>query len=135
MSVDSYEELKAHFGHHIVCVCYGSVDDPANVALECEDCGEVLLDFDRPPDREQQAEKMYLWLQQFDFIQPDRIEVEWDNHIRLTWDNGKDAPADKVEERFAADCLTVAAVGRKAGAVDLWCFFADYAVWEEVSQE
>lgn len=42
MSVSNYEELAAHVGHAIECVTYGD----ANAAVECEDCGEVLLDFD-----------------------------------------------------------------------------------------
>lgn len=49
MSVASYDELRAHIGHTIECVCYGRPgDDPHNVALECETCGEVLLSFDHP---------------------------------------------------------------------------------------
>lgn len=51
-----YNDLKSHIGHKIVCVGYKyqihfSPDDkenPVNVALECEDCGVVLVDFDRP---------------------------------------------------------------------------------------
>jgi len=43
-----FEELKYHIGHSIVCVPYGDIDDPHNVAIECEDCGEVLLDFNNP---------------------------------------------------------------------------------------
>ena len=48
MSVYDYDQLRAHIGHRIVCVCYG-VDGspPENVSLECETCNEVLLDFDR----------------------------------------------------------------------------------------
>lgn len=41
----AYDELRSHIGHNIVCVGYG--DDVANVALECETCGMVLLDFDK----------------------------------------------------------------------------------------
>ena len=45
MSANSFKELKRHIGHKIVCVTYGK---PAqNVAVECETCNEVLLDFDR----------------------------------------------------------------------------------------
>lgn len=47
MSAFNYEELKRHVGHKIVCVAYGDPEEPANVAIECEDCGEVLLDYDR----------------------------------------------------------------------------------------
>ncbi len=43
MSVLNYEELKAHRGHKIVVVTYGE----QNAAIECEDCNEVLLDFDK----------------------------------------------------------------------------------------
>ena len=43
MSVNSYKELKEHIGHKIVCVRYGDV----NVAVECEDCNEVLISFDK----------------------------------------------------------------------------------------
>jgi hypothetical protein len=65
MGANSYEELLKHVGHKIVCVCYGlptkpdrrsylrntiikKEDQPANVAVECETCHVVLIDFDRP---------------------------------------------------------------------------------------
>jgi hypothetical protein len=44
MSVNNFEGLKEHIGHKIVCVSYGSPIE--NVSIECEDCNEVLLDFD-----------------------------------------------------------------------------------------
>lgn len=47
MSAQNYTELVAHAGHDIVCVTYGDV----NVAVECETCGEVLLDYDRELER------------------------------------------------------------------------------------
>lgn len=40
----NYEELKKHIGHSIAIVSYGDND---NIALECEDCNEVLMDFDK----------------------------------------------------------------------------------------
>ena len=43
MSVTNYEELKAHEGHKVAVVTYRG----ENVAIECEDCNEVLLDFDK----------------------------------------------------------------------------------------
>ena len=47
MSVNSYHELRKHIGHEIKCVCYGiKGDDPANIALECWTCDEVLVDYD-----------------------------------------------------------------------------------------
>ncbi len=46
MDVNSYlwDKLLSHRGHHVCIVTYGDIDDPANVCLECEDCGEVLID-------------------------------------------------------------------------------------------
>jgi hypothetical protein len=35
--------LLVHAGHKIVCVKHGDV----KVAVECETCGEVLMDFDK----------------------------------------------------------------------------------------
>ena len=46
MSCTNYEDLKAHLGHKIVCVSYGF--DMVNIAIECEDCNEVILDYDKP---------------------------------------------------------------------------------------
>lgn len=36
--------LKKHIGHHVQIVYYGDEDDPSDICLECEDCGEVVLD-------------------------------------------------------------------------------------------
>ncbi len=44
MGVASYTDLASHVGHEIQCVLYGT---NWNVALECLDCGEVLVDFDK----------------------------------------------------------------------------------------
>lgn len=38
-----------HVGHNVVVVAYGQ-DEPINVAVECEDCNVVLLDFDKPEE-------------------------------------------------------------------------------------
>lgn len=43
MSISNYLDLLSHVGHEIECVTYGG---GANVALECIDCNEVLIDFD-----------------------------------------------------------------------------------------
>lgn len=37
-------DKKEHRGHKVDIVSYGDWDNPANVCLECEDCGEVVLD-------------------------------------------------------------------------------------------
>ena len=39
-----WDILKNHRGHKVAIVSYGDFDNPADVCLECEDCGEVLLD-------------------------------------------------------------------------------------------
>jgi len=48
MAAHDFEDLKKHIGHRIECVYYGDPEHPANVAIECTDCNEVLLDFDGP---------------------------------------------------------------------------------------
>lgn len=53
MSNYMFHKLKSHIGHHIVCVCYGDPETPADICLECEDCGEVLIsaeDYDLTED-------------------------------------------------------------------------------------
>jgi hypothetical protein len=48
MGAYSYEDLRKHIGHKIACVCYGEDGkDPENIAVECEDCEEVLIDYDK----------------------------------------------------------------------------------------
>ena len=47
----SPEKLKDHVGHKVVCVSYGD-EEIVNISIECEDCGEVLFDLDRPADTE-----------------------------------------------------------------------------------
>lgn len=39
-----WNKLKKHRGHKVDIVSYGDWDNPANVCLECEDCGDVVLD-------------------------------------------------------------------------------------------
>ena len=48
-----FDKLKSHIGHAVVVVGYGPTNEESvNVAVECEDCGEVIIDFEHP-DREQ----------------------------------------------------------------------------------
>ena len=49
MSASNYENLVRHYGHKIECVMYGNSD---NVAIECQTCSEILLDFDKKPSIE-----------------------------------------------------------------------------------
>ena len=39
-----WDRLLAHRDHQVYIVSYGDPDDPVDVCLECEDCGEVILD-------------------------------------------------------------------------------------------
>lgn len=39
-----WEKLKKHVGHRVGIVTYGDENGPVDVCLECEDCGEVILD-------------------------------------------------------------------------------------------
>jgi hypothetical protein len=41
--VNSYDELMVHFGHKLEVANYADL----NVSVECYDCSEVLLDFDK----------------------------------------------------------------------------------------
>jgi hypothetical protein len=43
MSAQNYGDLAVHFGHDLTVALYGEGD---NIAIECEECSEVLLDFD-----------------------------------------------------------------------------------------
>ena len=39
-----FERLRPHIGHKIACVGYGGlVDNLADICIECEDCGCVLI--------------------------------------------------------------------------------------------
>lgn len=52
MAAYNFESLREHVGHAIACVRYAvkdcTADAPDNVAVECETCGVVLLDFSAP---------------------------------------------------------------------------------------
>lgn len=39
-----WNALKAHIGHDVSIVTYGDAENPTDICLECEDCGEVILD-------------------------------------------------------------------------------------------
>lgn len=43
MSCQNFNELKRHLGHKISLVMYGK----QNVSIECENCKEVLIDYDK----------------------------------------------------------------------------------------
>lgn len=51
MGVGNFDELKKHIGHDIACVGYGK-KEIINVSIECEDCNEVLFDFEKYPEED-----------------------------------------------------------------------------------
>ena len=48
MSSSNFEELSWHIGHDMEVVSYSKNGHLYNIAIECNDCGTVLLDFDNP---------------------------------------------------------------------------------------
>jgi hypothetical protein len=50
MGVHDFDTLMEHVGHAVEVVPYGPYHDEVNVAIECTDCGEVLVDFDKYPE-------------------------------------------------------------------------------------
>ena len=82
MSVHYYKELLAHHGHTVAVVTYGGPAKPANVAIECEDCSVVLLDFDRPQGgRKTAKDKRIAAVEeargQWDFEDKDYTREDW----------------------------------------------------------
>lgn len=52
MGVSGFKDLLVHYGHHVEVVPYCGMGGTANVAIECFDCNEVLIDFDNDEDEE-----------------------------------------------------------------------------------
>jgi hypothetical protein len=52
LNIDSFDELVAHVGHNVIVVGYGREEQNqyVHVALECETCGRVLFEWDRPTE-------------------------------------------------------------------------------------
>ena len=46
------ERLMPHVGHDIEVMHYGTEKFPINLAIECMDCNEVLVDFTDEPEGE-----------------------------------------------------------------------------------
>jgi len=47
MAAYTFDDMRNHIGHDIVCVRYGQGDECLNVAVECETCGVVLFDLNK----------------------------------------------------------------------------------------
>jgi hypothetical protein len=53
MSSLGFSDLCRHIGHKIECVGYLNADNAVqNCSIECMDCAEVLLDFERGDEPE-----------------------------------------------------------------------------------
>ena len=53
MSVQNFDDLFRHRGHELALVTYGlPLSQPDNVAVECIECDEVIIDFDNPHKEE-----------------------------------------------------------------------------------
>lgn len=53
------EKLRPHIGHNLVCVPYGSADAPADICIECEDCGAVVVsaeDYGEPESKDSRVD-------------------------------------------------------------------------------
>ena len=48
-----YEKIARHIGHTIEVASYGNLLRPVNVAVECMDCYEVIVDADNPDEPNQ----------------------------------------------------------------------------------
>lgn len=57
MSAYDFESLNYHTGHDVVVVRYGDNEMTLNVAVECNDCREVILDYDAPDLEEEKPVK------------------------------------------------------------------------------
>lgn len=47
MSSQNFHDLMRHVGHQIVVATYVRDNVPINASIECLDCNEVLIDFER----------------------------------------------------------------------------------------
>jgi hypothetical protein len=52
MDRSNFDEIASHVGHNVIVVGYGRDGESqyVNVAIECETCGRILLDWDRPTE-------------------------------------------------------------------------------------
>ncbi len=48
MSASNFDELSWHVGHDVEVVTYQKGGHIFNIAIECNDCGTVLIDFNNP---------------------------------------------------------------------------------------
>lgn len=71
-----WNELKKHRGHKVSIVSYGDWDNPKDVCLECEDCGEVVLDAEIYTLCARMEENNMMWTKLFNVVGIDDLEGE-----------------------------------------------------------
>ncbi len=102
MSIDvnnMYQDLQGHIGHDVRCVRYGPADDPVNVAIECETCGEVLFSEDKPTLPERLAEY---------------VDTDFEQHEEDTALNALSGTADFLDQHSDPEVRAVAELMRRA---------------------
>lgn len=110
MSVHDYKSLRVHAGHKIVCVVYG---EEHNVSIECQDCNEVLLDFENEDD----------------YILSDKSRLVDRNRIVLdTYAKDDDSSLDHVS--FSVPLPWLARIVRDEFNMSVDDFLADY-IWDD----
>lgn len=57
MNTILWEKLREHLGHNVVIVGYGDDEDLHNLAIECENCGAVIVDCNNPNIEEAEGTK------------------------------------------------------------------------------
>jgi hypothetical protein len=46
--INSFKDLYKHYGHEVVVARYeNTINETINVAIECQDCYEVLVNYDK----------------------------------------------------------------------------------------
>ena len=91
---EAYKELRHHIGHNVVVVGYGPEgEDPLNVSIECEDCGEVLVDFNAENEEVEKVESTT------DFMETDEaFDILYDLALHNALDPDEETEEDLVEE-------------------------------------
>ena len=47
MSISNFDDLMVHFGHEVVIAKYGNANEVFSVGIECLDCCEVLVSYEK----------------------------------------------------------------------------------------
>lgn len=126
MSVSSYNELKAHVGHEIVCVQYG---DGVNVSIECETCNEVLLDYDNESSLAEEIRIQLTW-DGYKYVYFDHVETNEDDDEEIVCFNyiARDAAENGIE--ISVENETFSVWTRLQGHMD-WTYVYDLELEEE----